>query len=135
MHREIELPRGPDAPRQARSALAEWYHDSVADEELMAGKFVVSELVTNAVVHGEGRIHLVGDLDEDRLRVEVRDEGSGFERAASGTGFCELHGHGLTIVEALSSRWGIRESTTHVWAEIDLAGIRLRAEGEPRGMS
>jgi anti-sigma regulatory factor (Ser/Thr protein kinase) len=124
MHRETELSRGPDAPRQARQALAAWYGDSLRGEELDAGKLLVSELVTNAVAHGVGRIRLAGDLDDDRLRVEVGDEGSGLEQAPRGTGFRELRGHGLTIVGALASRWGIREGTTHVWAEIGRPGPR-----------
>jgi anti-sigma regulatory factor (Ser/Thr protein kinase) len=125
MHREIELPRGPDAPRQARGALAEWYADALEADELQTGRLLVSELVTNAVVHGEGGIRLTADLEDDRLRLEVRDEGSGFERAARGLSFRELRGHGLTIVETLASRWGIREGTTHVWAEIELSASRL----------
>jgi anti-sigma regulatory factor (Ser/Thr protein kinase) len=128
MHREIELPRGPDAPRQGRGALAEWYGELLVGEELDAAKLLVSELVTNAVVHGVGRIRLVGDLDDERLRVEVGDEGSGLERVARIIGFRQLRGHGLTIVEALSSRWGIQEGSTDVWAEIERAGPRLGAE-------
>jgi anti-sigma regulatory factor (Ser/Thr protein kinase) len=124
-------PRGPDAPRQARAALAEWYGDALGGEELDSGTLLVSELVTNAVVHGAGRIHLTADLDEDRLRVEVGDEGSGLERAARGMSFRVPRGHGLTIVGALSSRWGIREGTTHVWAEIERPGPPLGAEDKP----
>jgi anti-sigma regulatory factor (Ser/Thr protein kinase) len=131
MDREIELPRGPDAPREARNALVDWYRDSLTGEELEAGKLLVSELVTNAVVHGVGRIHLAGDLDADRLRLEVRDEGSGLEHAARGMSFRELRGHGLTIVGALSSRWGIHEGTTHVWAEVERPGPRLGTEDKP----
>jgi anti-sigma regulatory factor (Ser/Thr protein kinase) len=128
MHREIELPRGPDAPRQAREALAEWYGDSLAAEELANGKLLVSELATNAVIHGTGRIRLSAELDEDRLRVEVRDEGSEFEAAARRMTSREPRAYGLTIVEGLSSRWGIHEGTTHVWAEIERAGPRLGAQ-------
>jgi anti-sigma regulatory factor (Ser/Thr protein kinase) len=131
MHREIELPRGPDAPRQARDALVDWYRDSLIGDELDACKLLVSELVTNAVVHGVGRIHLAGDLNADRLRLVVRDEGSGLEQAARGMSFRELRGHGLTIVGALSSRWGIHEGTTHVWAEVERPGPRLGAEDNP----
>jgi anti-sigma regulatory factor (Ser/Thr protein kinase) len=94
-------------------------------EEFETGRLLVSELITNAVLHGAGRIRLSADLDDDRLRVEVRDEGSGLEREARATSGPELRGHGLTIVEAGSSRWGIHEGTTHVWAEIERAGPRV----------
>jgi anti-sigma regulatory factor (Ser/Thr protein kinase) len=88
-------------------------------DELDAGKLVVSELVTNAVVHGVGRIRFLADLDEDRLFVEVIDEGAGFDHLMRDVPFDEQGGRGLTIVDAAASRWGIHEGTTHVWAEIE----------------
>jgi anti-sigma regulatory factor (Ser/Thr protein kinase) len=101
-------------------------------EDLDTGELVVSELVTNAVVHGAGQIRLTVDLDEDRLRVEVTDEGSGFEHAVRGIPFHEVRGRGLAIVDAAASRWGIHEGTTHVWAEVERAGPRLGADkGQP----
>lgn len=130
--REIELPRGVEAPRLARRALGRWYAESLQREDLDTGELVVSELVTNAVVHGAGQIRLTVDLDEDRLRVEVTDEGSGFEHAVRGIPFHEVRGRGLAIVDAAASRWGIHEGTTHVWAEVERAGPRLGADkGQP----
>jgi anti-sigma regulatory factor (Ser/Thr protein kinase) len=131
MHREIELPAGARRTTTGACGAGRVVWRRPGGEELDSGRLLVSELVTNAVVHGAGRIHLTADLDEDRLRVEVGDEGSGLERAARGMSFREPRGHGLTIVGALSSRWGIREGTTHVWAEIERPGPPLGAEDKP----
>jgi anti-sigma regulatory factor (Ser/Thr protein kinase) len=121
------------APRIAREALAQWYGERLDDEELLqAGKLLVSEFVTNAVLHGVGRIVLSSELDEDRLLIEVVDEGSGFEHAARQVPFDELSGRGLGLVEATASRWGIHAGTTHVWAEIERKGPRLGARKNPK---
>ena len=81
--------------------------------------------MSNAVTHGVGRIRFRAHSDDDRILIEVLDEGSGFEYHASNVPFDELRGRGLEIVDAASSRWGIHEGTTHVWAEIEREGPRL----------
>jgi anti-sigma regulatory factor (Ser/Thr protein kinase) len=131
MHQEIELPRGGQAPGLARRALEAWCGDLLGDDELHAGKLVASELVTNAVLHGVGQIRFAADVDDDRLLIDVIDCGSGFEREVREVPFDELRGRGLAIVEAASSRWGIHEGTTHVWAELERAGPRVGAEKKP----
>ena len=86
---------------------------------------LLSELVSNAVIHGqvgaEGRIRVRLDHEPGQVRVEVSDPGSGFdwehrrrERPRREGGF------GLALVERISERWGIeRESgVTCVWFEL-----------------
>ena len=92
---------------------------------------MVSELVNNAVLHGKGKIVLRLALDANCLRVEVFDEGSGFERVAREQDLERLGGHGLSIVESEASRWGIHEGTTHVWFEIERKGPRLGVAENP----
>jgi hypothetical protein len=125
--RELELPRASQASGLARNALAQWYGGSLDKEELDAGKLLASELVTNAVMHGVGRIRLHADLDEDRLVIEVMDEGSGFEYLVRKVPFDQLHNRGLALVDAVSSRSGIHDGTTHVWAEVERTGSQLGA--------
>jgi anti-sigma regulatory factor (Ser/Thr protein kinase) len=86
---------------------------------------VVSELVTNAVRHGpdRGPIHL--EVQRDHVvRIEVQDQGEGFERPARPRPRQEfpIGGFGLTVVGRLATGWGVtrRGATTLVWAELPL---------------
>ena len=74
------LPPDVDAPRAARRIVREWLHEDLSGEKLESAQLLVSELVTNAVVHGRGQVVLRAELDDDRLLVEVIDDGDGFER-------------------------------------------------------
>ncbi|HWI06839.1 MAG TPA: ATP-binding protein [Solirubrobacteraceae bacterium] len=122
---EVELPRAQTAGRVARGALRRWCGDRVDEEVLVDAELLVSELATNALVHGDGQITLRARLDQDRLLVELIDEGSGFERALRRGDFRQIGGWGLGIVDDVASRWGVHEGTTHVWFELERAGPRL----------
>jgi anti-sigma regulatory factor (Ser/Thr protein kinase) len=79
----------------------------------------VSELATNALVHGvpPGRGFLLRvRYDGAVLRVEVHDSGSGWPCLAEGAG---EGGRGLRIVDALADKWGVghRDPGKVVWAE------------------
>ncbi len=111
--------------------MSEWLGDHLHAEELDNSVLLVSELVSNAVRHGEGRIELRADLDSDRLLVEITDEGSGLERTIREREFEDLEGWGLELVDAVASRWGVHEGTTHVWFELERAGPRLGNGAKP----
>ena len=53
------------------------FGDALEERQLQTAKLLTSELVTNALLHGEGSITLLASLEEDRLLVEVIDEGHG----------------------------------------------------------
>jgi anti-sigma regulatory factor (Ser/Thr protein kinase) len=95
-----------------RSQMEGWGMETDAPEV----ELIVSELVSNAVVHGQGRICLCLRQSDDHVEVDVRDEGRGHRphlRASSGIG-----GWGLRIVNRLADRWGTRTDATgtSVWA-------------------
>ncbi|MFD7705872.1 SpoIIE family protein phosphatase [Streptomyces sp. NPDC059786] len=148
------LPGGPLAPgaarRFVRATLAEWTDNALPGTELLTDRLaddatvVVSELVTNAVVHAGTDVDLqcrldradtgpagpaeepqAGDAADLVLEVSdhhprrvIRDDGS--ERPY-GT---PEYGRGLRLVAALSAEWGIsyRTGAKTVWS-------RLRAGG------
>jgi anti-sigma regulatory factor (Ser/Thr protein kinase) len=116
---EVELFRDVGAAGRARNLLAERFAAELTGHELDTAKLLASELVTNAVVHGEGMITMRADLDEGRLRVEVIDQGSGFERVVQRRELSGYGGWGLMLVESESSCWGVREGMTHVWFELE----------------
>lgn len=128
---EKELPRDRHAPWVARRSLGDWFGTVLEHDELHTAKLLTSELVTNAVLHGQGQIVLRAQLDDDRVLVEVIDEGQGFEHEVRHRDFEDLHGRGLAIVETESSRWGIHDGTTHVWFELERPGPRLGEHRKP----
>lgn len=126
---EVVLPGDQTTALTARRALREWCGARVDEDLLIDVELLVSELATNALVHGEGKITLRTRLDECRLLVELIDEGSGFERDLRRKDFWQIGGWGLEIVEDLASRWGVHEDTTHVWFELERSGPRLAEPG------
>jgi len=124
---ELRLAPTVQAPRIARSRVTERFASRLEREELGDAGLLTSELVTNAVVHGRGAIQLRASLNDERLRIEVIDQGEGFERTVREPAFGTVGGHGLNIVDALASRWGIHEGESHVWFEL----ARRRRRREP----
>jgi serine phosphatase RsbU (regulator of sigma subunit)/anti-sigma regulatory factor (Ser/Thr protein kinase) len=132
------LPGGPPAPGAARAlvrtALADWADlalpgtehltDRLADDVMV----VVSELVTNAVVHAGTDVELACLLQETgAILVEVSDHHP--SRAPRGSDAdtpydTPEYGRGLRLVAALSEAWGItyRTGTKTVWALLPAAG-------------
>jgi anti-sigma regulatory factor (Ser/Thr protein kinase) len=120
-----KLAREPVAASAARRAL-----DSLIGTEegvYRVAALLVTELIANSVLHagpdaGEQVLLDVAVLP-DRIRVEVHDQGPGFEPRARVTDD-ELGLHwGLDLVERLASRWdvvpGNGSGQTVVWFEVD----------------
>jgi anti-sigma regulatory factor (Ser/Thr protein kinase) len=125
----LRLPRHNSAAGIARKAVDRRFAGELRRERAGDLVLVVSELVTNAVEHGLGAISLTVRVDDDGVFGEVVDEGGGFEREARERGPGDLRGRGLHIVDAVSSRWGVHEGTTHVWFEL----ARRDAPAKPTG--
>jgi anti-sigma regulatory factor (Ser/Thr protein kinase) len=123
-----DIPRDPRAPSIAR-LMVDDLGDAVDPDCAERARLLLSEVVSNAVRHGEGT-HVRVLLDAVRgseLRCEVVDEGHGFVPTARDKPATDVGGWGLHLVETLSRRWGVREGSTHVWFEI--------AAGVPSGSS
>ncbi len=116
------MPRTGQAPGLARWRLDEWLAGDLDARELADAKLLASELVTNALVHGHGRIEIRGELDDNQLLIEVIDEGKGFERIVRENDFDRGCGWGLHLVDAVASRWGIHPGSSHVWFELERHG-------------
>ena len=120
--RRAALQRMPGAATETRRFVEQllWeYHapDAAVDNALL----VSSELVSNAYRHGSGRIELRLSLFEDRLRIEVVDDGRDQAPAVREQPADETGGWGLRIVDQLTLQWGVFEGTTHVWADVALS--------------
>jgi anti-sigma B factor antagonist len=138
---ELELARDPNAPGLARAELREALAGGVGEVDRATLTLLTSELVTNAVIHsvpdaGE-TVGLRITTYPGRVRIEVTDPGSGFEVGNLPPRPRDFGGHGLVVVEGLSSRWGTTRAGSAagfcVWFELDLADEAAgeRAADEP----
>jgi anti-sigma regulatory factor (Ser/Thr protein kinase) len=82
---------------------------------------LVSELVTNACVHGAEPIRVRLDVDQRRVRVEVEDGSPVLPEVQRPDGRSTI-GRGLRIVESLSRAWGAERvgAGKVVWAELPI---------------
>ena len=80
---------------------------------------IVSELVTNAVVHGAGDVTLDVVVADDAVRVEVADREPELPDVLDYQADAES-GRGLLIVSKLARRWGVRpvDNGKVVWADV-----------------
>lgn len=125
---ELELDRDPTAPARARAELRDALADGVGEADRATLTLLTSELVTNAVIHSGAdagdTVWLRITSYPDRVRIEVTDPGSGFEIGNLPPRPRDFGGHGLVVVEGLSSRWGTtREGSDggfRVWFELDV---------------
>src|SRR3954447_23382991 len=116
----------PEAVPAARHALAELQEVDRSTREVV--ELLVSELVTNAVRHGASdryeSILLHARCVDSRVRVEVCDEGPGFEAEPDTRGVMEPGGNGLLLVDTLATDWGVipgNGNPTCVWFESEYA--------------
>ncbi|MFE9437632.1 ATP-binding protein [Streptomyces sp. NPDC006602] len=123
----FELAAHPGSPAQARRLTrARLTHWSVGEDTCDSAALVVSELVTNAIVHTASR-RVVCELHDgdDLVRIAVRDEGCApGEPHPSPQRPEEEQGRGLLLVDALCHSWGAHEHGPGllVWAELPRKG-------------
>ncbi|MFD4634841.1 ATP-binding protein [Streptomyces sp. NPDC058284] len=78
---------------------------------------VLSDLVTNAVVHGEGPVHVTMRPEHTGLRIEVTDQSTTAPAMHPGpAGADDVHGRGLYLVDAFCDVWGIKDDGKTIWA-------------------
>jgi len=119
-----------EARRFARAQLASWDAPELVDSAAL----VVSELVTNAVVHTGTTTTVELRLDAHALRVDVEDQhpGRGLPTGVHRPAEDAEGGRGLMITSALASSWGVEYNprSKRVWVVCDRD--RPRAEGTDR---
>jgi anti-sigma regulatory factor (Ser/Thr protein kinase) len=113
-----EVPRDRSAPMRARDLLRARFAAELGPSELKDAEVVVSELVSNALLHGDGAIRLRLDYEDGVLRGEVIDDGPGFEAEVRERGARDFGGRGLWLVAKLARRWGVHDGSSHVWFEL-----------------
>lgn len=107
------------APATARAFAREALERGQAEVHIEDVALVVSELVTNAVVHGDGEITLHVTVAHDAVRVEVEDREPELPDRLPAALDAES-GRGLLMVSRIARDWGVRPAGAGkvVWAEM-----------------
>jgi serine phosphatase RsbU (regulator of sigma subunit)/anti-sigma regulatory factor (Ser/Thr protein kinase) len=113
-------PRAAGAARRfVRQTAEEW---EVDDDAVESAELCVSELVTNAVIHGREAIDVSLELDDSFLTVLVADRGTAVIERVEASDEELVSGRGLNLVDALAAAWGDEQTPdgTTVWFEVEV---------------
>lgn len=124
MPEHLELSPLPESVAEARRWSADVVGRSPDHELADTVSLLVSELVSNVVLHAHTACDLTIDLTGERVRVEVRD-GSGLLPArAQYTEPFALSGRGMVLIEGLTAAHGaapLDDGGKLVWFELEHA--------------
>ena len=116
-----------EARRFTRRTLEAW----AADELVDSASLIVSELVTNAVVHTGTPTRLTLALRGPQLRIDVEDQHPGRKLpvVTAPPEDTSEHGRGLVITTSLSTAWGVEYTKTakRVWVMFERDGTAPEA--------
>ncbi len=130
----ITLAHDPVSPRSARQFVRRFVAEQHIDCDVDALAVLVSEMVTNAVLHARGAITVYVAALPVALRVEVHDASPRLPRQR-GHGGEAATGRGLALVSSLARDWGAHtlhgagEHRKVVWFELS---ARPRHSADPR---
>ena len=120
----FDLAACPTSVAEARHRTLSWlFRYAVGEQAAEAAVLIVSELVTNAIVHsGSEAVSCVLRLGSGLLRIEVTDQGVGVaEPTVRKPADDDVSGRGLLLVSAVSEAWGVRRALPAgrtVWATV-----------------
>jgi anti-sigma regulatory factor (Ser/Thr protein kinase) len=119
----LRLACDPAVVAEARRAVGR-FELAVPGPVLDNARLVVTELVTNSIVHGmregEGWVDVTIERRPLCLRIEVADSASnGLRPVLRPVGPQSTSGWGLQLVDRLATDWGVDTGTgTRVWCEL-----------------
>ncbi|MBA3232848.1 MAG: ATP-binding protein [Propionibacteriales bacterium] len=116
---EFSLPPSPGSASLARAELDRCLDGWGDDEARDTVTLLLSELVTNAVLHARSEVTVNLDVEGGRLRVQVRDTSSeALVRRDPGADI--PGGRGLQLLDMLAENWGVSAAGAGktVWFEL-----------------
>jgi PAS domain S-box-containing protein len=113
------FPRCPESAAQARHFVRAALHD-VAPDLVDTAQLLVSELVTNAVLHARTEVDVSASLADGTVRVGVTDRRPDRPPVPHDCSSYAGTGQGLALVEKLADRYGVDadDRTKTVWFEL-----------------
>ncbi|HTL85903.1 MAG TPA: ATP-binding protein [Acidimicrobiia bacterium] len=115
----LDLPPDHTAAARAREFVARMLHAWGCDGIVADAELLVSELVTNAILHARSTATVSIERDP-ALRVSVCDHSTAVPRVRN-YGPTAVTGRGMLLVDRIARRWGVEISGNGkcVWFEID----------------
>uniref|UniRef100_A0AAU2K3Z4 protein-serine/threonine phosphatase n=1 Tax=Streptomyces sp. NBC_00049 TaxID=2903617 RepID=A0AAU2K3Z4_9ACTN len=113
----------PERIAGARRQIRELLHDWADEEQVDSAVLMVSEMVTNVLMHTDGDALLVaeavGELGVRRLRIEVADASDELPHKRH-PGEMASSGRGVLLMEMLADTWGVdpRGEGKSIWFEL-----------------
>jgi hypothetical protein len=103
--------------------------DVCPDDTLDVAGLLVTELVSNAVLHAQTDMLLVVDVVPGRVELRVQD-GSPEDPERQDIDLDAARGRGLAIVDELASAWGVDHDRglKVVWANIEFPVVEKRGQ-------
>lgn len=116
------LPCDRLAPRTARRAVSDFLRANDLADLVDDAVLLTSELVTNAVRHASGPIHVDAYVRTKRLRLEVADQALDDNPAPRRASLDDENGRGMELVEKVANAWGWARTGDRkvVWLELAL---------------
>ncbi len=123
----LALEPRPESARLARRALTtHGLHEDVEHTVTLLATEIVGNAVRHADLRADQRIVFFARLSDDFARIEVADQGHGFDPET-----VQTEGFGLRLLAKLASRWGVecKDSGCRVWFEVDRRSNRFSRTG------
>ncbi|NEB82470.1 SpoIIE family protein phosphatase [Streptomyces sp. SID14478] len=115
----------PERIAAARQQLRELLHDWSDEDQVDSAVLLISEMVTNVLVHTDGDALMVAEVTRGteggprRMRVEVADASDNLPHKRR-PGELASSGRGLVLMELLAQRWGVdpQGEGKSIWFEL-----------------
>jgi PAS domain S-box-containing protein len=129
---DVTLPPQPASVAEARQRVRDLLVAHGRDDLLDAAVLLVSELVTNALLHAATDIGVSATLDGEGLHVGVSD-GSRHLPSRREYGPTSGTGRGLLMLESMVDEWGVtqRRDGKTVWFRLSAAEVHPHAASSP----
>jgi anti-sigma regulatory factor (Ser/Thr protein kinase) len=113
----------PERIAEARRQVRELLHDWTSDDQIDSAVLLVSEMLTNVLVHTDADALLVAEVTggpgERRMRIEVTDTSDDLPHKRR-PGELASSGRGLVLIGLLADEWGVapRGEGKSIWFEL-----------------
>jgi anti-sigma regulatory factor (Ser/Thr protein kinase) len=116
----LDLPPEPTSATVARRVTRKHLAVACPSEAVEVAALLVTELVSNAVLHARTAIVVAVDCTPGRVSIRVADQSAALPRRRT-YGSNASTGRGIALVDELATAWGVERSLhgKEVWCEIE----------------